>query len=581
VPSFGRGVRALSVTPDGAYALGLSADATLSWVDVKTGATHTWRLPKRVRAVAIAPTGDRAAALDDQTGALALYAIGASEPSDRFTDEDVNSFLFGPTAKELIVGEGHGGVWLWQPGEAEAQTQIASDAGGSVDALARSSDGARLAAASASITAGVRVWRGPAWKDPPDIIPGPRSTLALRFTADGRFLVSADTGGGLRYWRLSGAGVKAMARPDTYQQLPRPGRLYSVVRNRVTGEYLVGGDHGVLQAWPSADLDRPPLVLAPQLEAGLKLAPDVQRFVGEDGRNYLLTGHVMQVAVSADGDRIAAVDPYGFVVVIDKKAGAFISRLIPPPSTSHPAFSVALSPSGKRLAVGITSELTFMHELGPLGDAAGSVQLPSPGDAVVRLALFEDEDHLLVGDDTGRLTRWTLSAKPSRAVLMVSGPGINGAAKLADGRLAVARGDQVDILSQALGEPVKMIIGGLSGATSVAASDDGALLAAGFGDGSIRIWRTDDFSRNPILLKGHDEYIRSLAFDAPGERLVSVGDDGAIESWTIGADALAGIACAVVWRDLDDDERREFFVGGAPERPSCQETPVQTEARHN
>ena len=197
------------------------------------------------------------------------------------------------------------------------------------------------------------------------------------------------------------------------------------------------------------------------------------------------------------------------------------------------------------------------------------MHLPLPGDSTVRVVLFEDEEHLLVGDDSGRFARWTLSATPTRADLVGSGPGINGAVKLKDGRLVVARGEQVDILSNGPGGEVNTIIKGISGAISLASTDDGSLLAAGFGDGTIRIWSTADFTRDPILLKGHNEYVRSLAFDAQGERLVSVGDDGAVKSWTIGGDSLAKLACRVLWRDLDDLERREYFGGSVPRTPTC------------
>ena len=332
IPSFAKAVRALSVTRDGAFALGLSDDGVLTWIDIKAAKTRTWSLPGRIRAIEIAPTGDRAAVLADENGALSLYEIGSSQPVANFTqDAEVNSFAFGQTADDLIVGESHGKIWRWKPGDQEGPSLMASDERGSVDTLAISQDGGIIAAASSAITPGIRIWRTAAGNAGPDVIPGQRASLALRFTLDNRFLVSADSGGELRYWRLSGAGAAKSARPDTYQKLPLAGRLYSVVRNRATGEFLVGGDHGVLQAWSSAELDEPPSVLAPQLEAALLQAPDKERFIGENGRNYLLTGHVMQVAVSTGGKRVAIVDPYGFVVVIDNSGATLTSQLISPP----------------------------------------------------------------------------------------------------------------------------------------------------------------------------------------------------------------------------------------------------------
>ncbi|RIK70194.1 MAG: hypothetical protein DCC67_20890, partial [Planctomycetota bacterium] len=75
-------------------------------------------------------------------------------------------------------------------------------------------------------------------------------------------------------------------------------------------------------------------------------------------------------------------------------------------------------------------------------------------------------------------------------------------------------------------------------------------LAAGCGDGKIRLW--DDCGRLIAELAGHDGFVYSVAFDpVDGNRLASSGSDGWVRVWDIaaGREALAplpGIRCYAV-----------------------------------
>lgn len=68
--------------------------------------------------------------------------------------------------------------------------------------------------------------------------------------------------------------------------------------------------------------------------------------------------------------------------------------------------------------------------------------------------------------------------------------------------------------------------------TSVAFSPDGALLAAGCGDGVVRIW---DANNGQLLqeLTGHYGPVNSVAFAADGTYLVSGSADHRVWIWGV------------------------------------------------
>ncbi len=78
---------------------------------------------------------------------------------------------------------------------------------------------------------------------------------------------------------------------------------------------------------------------------------------------------------------------------------------------------------------------------------------------------------------------------------------------------------------------------------STVSTPDGTKAAAGLKDGSIRLWKIADpkeVFKDPVVLKGHQGPVTSLAFVNNGLQLVSGGADGTLRTWNV-ADGKAGL----------------------------------------
>ncbi len=74
--------------------------------------------------------------------------------------------------------------------------------------------------------------------------------------------------------------------------------------------------------------------------------------------------------------------------------------------------------------------------------------------------------------------------------------------------------------------------------SAVALSPDGSQVAAGGDDHFVRVWQTSDGAQTKML-RGHQDWVRSVSFSRDGRMLISAGEDRNILFWDLQTGALA------------------------------------------
>jgi len=125
---------------------------------------------------------------------------------------------------------------------------------------------------------------------------------------------------------------------------------------------------------------------------------------------------------------------------------------------------------------------------------------------------------------------------PERAIARLGKGRIQEVQYSPDGsRLAVATAIGIWLYDAETGKPIDLLIGHTKGASSIAYSSDGARLASGSDDGTIRVW---DAKTGILLhtLTGHTGDISSVSYSTDGKRIASGGGDGTVLLWNLALD---------------------------------------------
>jgi WD40 repeat protein/serine/threonine protein kinase len=533
---------ALAFSADGSRLVAASTDGKLRVLSV-TDAQRPTVFERRVSAISAAALSaeGRYAVAGGPHGGVLLWDLGEARASSRSHDkrewrlptrQGISALAFAPDSASVAVGGELGSTLLWDFAH-EKSHELAGHSG-TVRAFAFAQGGRYLATGAADRT--IRLWDTREYSAVSGPIAHSDAVSALTWSADGRLLAFGSKDKTLNLLDPKSPERRTQVRfhDDSVDSLG-----FSFAGNELVS---VSRELGAMR-WSLASLKTATTLV----ERGNVLA-----FAFVPGKNELVSGglgaaglgifdlnsglsqtrlptsgeRVRALAVSSDGSRLASAGSGAQVLLWDLPARIPLRAF----DVRDEARAVAFSRDDRWLAfAGLDRTLRVVDT----ATFARVAELDA-GTALQALAFSTQSGLLFSGDRDGALSAWDIPGKRRTLRIQAHDDWLLGVAVSSDGRrLATSGADRhVKIWDAISGKPLLDLTGHEGKVLCVEFSDDGRFLASGSEDKSVRVW--DLASGSEVArIASHGGAVRAVHF-APGRALLgSASDDGTIRLWKL------------------------------------------------
>jgi WD40 repeat protein len=491
--------------------------------------------PVWISYVAIQPESSLVA-VGDGYGGLTLW-----DASDPASPQQLEFFAPGENAFQvtgiafngaglMAVAYDDGTVDLFSTSPDGADPVSSVSLGNYVDNIAFSPDGTTLAAGSSG-TVGLWNVEDPAFpyimgtttKPHPDYDPW---VGGIAFTPDGATMAVGYGDGWTVLWNVSNAFNPSQIGSPLRASLDDLNYIWTVAISE-DSVLAAGFKDGTLALWDISDPTFPSMIGQP-----LKGHPNT----------------IFGLAFSPDGETLASGSRDRTAVLWDVAS----ARTTGQPLEGHLAWvqSVAFSPDGELLAsgsgdtsIGLWDPATGQPAGDPLMGQANyiySMAFSPDGETLASASCgqTDDQDNCTQGE----ILLWDTATRTQRGEPLAGHTDwVNSLAFSPDGKTLASGSDDATVMlwDVASGEPIGQPLEGHTGwVSSVAFSPDGKTLASA-GDGNVILW---DPASGEMLgeLSGHTKTVRALAFSPDGATLASGAADGTIILWDVAERARLG-----------------------------------------
>jgi WD40 repeat protein len=264
------------------------------------------------------------------------------------------------------------------------------------------------------------------------------------------------------------------------------------------------------------------------------------------------------IAFTPDGRTLLVTQPGGIWMfnIANPARPVHTGTLVVPSGTGkdgHPqVVALAVSPDGTTVAAGVaTSQTAFTGLLLTWNLAARTLSGVFPETSLAStLAYTPDGRSLVAGTDGGAVEVFDAARRVKVATALAAGASALGpepaVAVSPDGKtIAYGYGDSkgnrfVKLWSTVTRQVTQTIKAGTAFPQALAFSRQGTQLAAGFLDGTVKLWDLTDTGGPVGTFAGHRALVHQIAFSPDGKRLASASGDGTIALWDTQGTTLGG-----------------------------------------
>jgi WD40 repeat protein len=540
-------VRAIAFRPDGLRLASIGDDKTIRIWDMdkgvealkiepaKAGGNPAANLVGRFEAISYAPKSDQIAVVN-QDGKLAIYDVSGKEAKLKMAASVVGQAGTVYTVKYTPDGTGlyTGGETSSPPRLTAAPAQDAPPANpmagaapavrsfpghtDRVNTLDVTPDGTLLVTGSGSSGTSsdttCRVWEANTGKSLKVFAAHATEITTLAIRPDGKEVASADDAGIVRVWPLGAVDEHSISAEAT-------DILWAVAVSPSGAKYAAAGADKFIRVYETATGS------LLQTLRGHKSAITSLAFLDEDS------------LASAGGDRT----PYLWNLKADGT---------PRPLTGHKSvvLAVAAAEGGRKLLTGSVDRTLKLWDVAT-GKVLGSYDAKS---VVCAIAAKKDSPRVVIGTADGWIAMLEATESGIKLISTTGAhtSGVAGVALRPDGREIASVGGDGSVRAWTIGDKNALTIrlnfdpianpggNGPYPLSCVSYSNDGKLFAVGGQEGLIRI--TDvNTGREARTLRGHSDWISSIAFGQDNKSVISAGVDKAVRRFPLGESDIAPV----------------------------------------